>query len=591
VALAGKCDKRFGGFAWTGNPMTGGEREREGRRQPPVLSMDSDTDTPRKGPLAVPGEVVRSSLSPRDTLSASEKPAAGVGGRAGRGAPSPAQSPVKSLASQTQLYESPSRRRIALSQNNNFGDSEHTLVYVEARVAESQSQRTAPYVEPCGTARTDRSSQQLQAASLGGSRAAGHGGRRPEESLSIARVRDLQEDQTLDGGSDSKGEGREAVGGVDCEYYQALLPNMSSQLTPASQSMASQTQQRYDKLTTFGPETLHRFVPFGQLHRASSESGGRDLQSSPMADAGPVPAQGQTVMKTRLAVADLPKSVADASRGSVTSTPEEVSQMSPKACRLAVSEQGMQETHNFSLSLEDQGRKIKEQSIQEGAPLGEAAEQQRERREQPIASKGKAAQLEREKALMLTSPALDDLSSQDFRFAVPAGRAPTSAHACAPAPPCGDGKQVPKTGFISSTSVPAPAHPCTAMEEVLPTGAASAPTLLPDAPAPALSGSREASGDQAVIRGCQEGNEPGVIEAGAGSSTRGDSGMDATVLEVSGDVTREGSSGEAAVHQETGNFSERRDAVNGGRSGLDAMDDPSQEESPVSHADSSARFL
>ena len=548
----------------------------------PVLSLDSDTDTPRKGPLAVPGEVVRSSLSPRDTLSASEKPAAC---RAGRGVPSPAHSPVKSLASQTQLYESPSRRRIALSQNNNFGDSEHTLVY-EARVAESQSQKTAPYVEPCGTARSDKFSRQ-KTASPDGSRAAGHDGRRPQESLSIARV----QDQTLAGESDSKGEGREVVGGVDCEYYQALLPNMSSQLTPASQSMASQTQQRYDKLTTFGPETLHRTVPFGQLHRAGSESGGRDLQSLPMADAGSDPAHGQTAVKTGLAAADLPKSLADASRGTATTTPEQVTQMSPKACRLAVSEQGMQETHNFSLSLEDQGRKRKEESIQEAAPPGEGPEQQRERREQPIASKGKAAQLEREKALMLTSPALDDLSSQDFRFAVPAGRAPTSAQACAAAPTCGDSKQVPKTGFISSTTVPAPAYPFTAMEEVLPTGASSAPTLLPDAPAPALSGSREASGDQAAIRVCEEGNEPGVIEAGAGSTTGGDSGMGATVLEVSGDVPGEGGSREAAAHQETGNLSERRDAVHGGRSGLDDMDDPSQEESPVSHADPNARFL
>jgi hypothetical protein len=179
------------------------------------------------------------------------------GGRGRTGAlrvSSPLKSPPKSLhASQTQKYESPGRRRIALSQTNivetlHTQTQQHTLQYIGAQdTPESQrpaeSQYTFPYVRPTGP---NFGQLPLSARDEGG--AIQHDGVRAE---SIGQSgADTCDDVTMLVVTDN--EHRSSAIAFPC--YQPILPNLASQATPVSQT--SQRNDRYSSLTSYGPEML-----------------------------------------------------------------------------------------------------------------------------------------------------------------------------------------------------------------------------------------------------------------------------------------------------------------------------------------------
>ena len=410
---------------------------------PVCLSMDSDTETPRKGLPTAPCEVVRSSLSPRpncdpdadlqapgwvDPQPAGATPLGG-GGRGcigGRGAcftapppadareeaptsPASAKSPPKSMMlSQTQHYESPSRRCLAQFQAKGGEDSQSTLVYA-AGSAGADSQRTLLYAEP----------QQMEP----------DGGPAPRDDVSslhaceggVGRARAACGALCLHdctGGSE-----QETESGAENACYRAL-PDMPSQLTPASQgqSIISQTQNRYAYFSSFGPEMLHERAPCGGPGRAHLS--GSDLRSRESERGhGSEPAAYRC--KEQHALELMPGSGAQVeghglSTGSSARSVGSRSQSSPAACKLSASKQGPQ----GSLSPSEPHKSGEEESkdcvqgaaeIQHTCSAAQAAVPSRN-------GGGRAEQLRREKAMVHELPALDDLMSQDVRFAVPAQR-------------------------------------------------------------------------------------------------------------------------------------------------------------------------
>ena len=417
---------------------------------PVCLSMDSDTETPRKGPPAAPGEVVRSSLSPRPDCdpnadlqasgwvgAAPRGGGGGSGGSGGRGAcftahapadardeaqapPSPAsaKSPPKSMMlSQTQHYESPSRRCLVQFQATGGADSQSTLVYAAGSAsASAYSQRTLLYAEPqqmepeSGPApRDDVSSLHACEGGVGRARAA-CGALCPH-----------------DGTGGSK---QESASGAENPCYRAL-PDMPSQLTPISQgqSITSQTQHRYAYLTSFGPEMLHERAPCGSpgpAHLSGSDLRSRDSERGH----GPEPAAHRC--KGQHALEMMPGSGAQVeghglstgssarSTGSSARSVRSRLQSSPGACKLSASEGGAQESLSLSephKSGEGEGKDCVQGAaeIQSTRSPAQAAVPSRN-------GGGRAEQLRREKAMVHELPALDDLMSQDLRFAMPAQR-------------------------------------------------------------------------------------------------------------------------------------------------------------------------
>ena len=409
---------------------------------PVCLSMDSDTETPRKGPPA-PGEVVRSSLSPRpdcdpnSDLQASGWVGAaprggggGGGGGGGRGAPaataftapapadareeappSPAsaKSPPKSMMlSQTQHYESPSRRCLAQFQATGGADSQSTLVYA-AGSAGADSQRTLLYAEP----------QQMEP----------DGGPAPRDDVSSLHACEGGVGRARvacgalcphDGTGGSK---QESESGAENPCYCAL-PDMPSQLTPASQgqSITSQTQHRYAYLTSFGPEMLHERAPCaspGRAHLSGSDLCSRDSERGH----GPEPAAHRC--KGQHALELMPGSGAQVeghglSTGSSARSVSSRSQSSPGACKLSASEPGAQES--LSLSEPHKSGEGESKDCVQGAT---EIQHTRSPAQAAVPSRnggGRAEQLRREKAMVHELPALDDLMSQDVRFVVPAQR-------------------------------------------------------------------------------------------------------------------------------------------------------------------------
>ena len=193
-----------------------------------------------------------------------------LGGRGRTGAlrvPSPLKSPPKSLhASQTQKYESPGRRRIALSQTNivetlHTQTQQHTLQYIGAQdTPESQrpaeSQCTFPYVRPTGP---NFGKLPLSARDEGGAIQ----NRVRAESIGQSGA-DTSDDVMMQNGCLTDNEHQSSAIAFPC--YEPILPNLASQATPVSQT--SQRHDRYSSLTSYGPEMLHEKYESGIIsHR------------------------------------------------------------------------------------------------------------------------------------------------------------------------------------------------------------------------------------------------------------------------------------------------------------------------------------
>ena len=399
--------------------------------QPACLSMDSDTETPRKGPAGSPhkaehgskGEIVTSSLSPR--CAAVSEACADDEETVGQ---SPVRSPPKSLqgVSQTQKYESPGRRAgggVAFSQPN--GNESQTYPYVaEARVF-ADSQRTMPYVEP----------HRDSAAMLSW--------RQDEQDMSAeGQVRQAPSGRAREGAGDGCVNGRVAEDdGGEGEFpcYQALLPNMASQPTPSSQMLVSQTQERYSRLATFGPELLGHTIT-AQQHSLQMRQNNLPALTLDAADIQP---------PAKIGLGDEEEVKSDSlyqGAGQASPSKRNESLSTPSRCDLGVSEQGMHESINPSLSIKEDacGDKSSQPllssplpvppicalahaaaahgtvAVQDGAGGGAALPTQQLLL--AATAGGKAAQMRREKALVHTSPLLDDLMSQDLRFALPTHR-------------------------------------------------------------------------------------------------------------------------------------------------------------------------
>ena len=399
--------------------------------QPACLSMDSDTETPRKGPAGSPkkaehgskGEIVTSSLSPR--CAAVNEACADDEETVGQ---SPVRSPPKSLqgVSQTQKYESPGRRAgggVAFSQPN--GNESQTYPYVaEARVF-ADSQRTMPYVEP----------HHVSAAMLSL--------RQSEQDMSAeGHVRQAPSGRAREGAGDGCVNGRVAEDdggeeGFPC--YQALLPNMASQPTPSSQMLVSQTQERYSRLATFGPELLGHNIT-AQQHSLQMRQNNLPVLTLDAADIQP---------PVKVGLGDEEEVKSDSLyQGAGKASPSKRNELlyTPSRCDLGVSEQGIHESINPSLSIKEDacGNKSSESllssplpvppicalahaaaahgtvAVQDGAGGGAALPTQQLLL--AATAGGKAAQMRREKALVHTSLLLDDLMSQDLRFALPTHR-------------------------------------------------------------------------------------------------------------------------------------------------------------------------
>ena len=366
----------------------------------------SDTDTPRKGPMVfvTKGEdwlsppISAAAPSPTDAVAAvSQQTGASArkGGSDGSGemaaciAP---RSPVKSsMVSQTQNYESPGRRRVALSQNNNVCEShsQHTLQYQGARLPAETQQQTMIYQ---GHSIEKSSSQE-------------------------ASIRSHAEAPR---NSDLPAAGGEGLALREEERYHAL-PSMASQLslTPASQAIASQSQQRYTKLTTQAPEILH------------SEADFRVTQAVQL-PALPQPAGSAALLPnsdgTCLRVPDLGSSPADAPDAEGCPPVDGDVHVAGQCCNESGAD-GLQRSED-TLSLLQLKPASTEQPKSSNASLPGAVTQMRPtlpdtEHQGPLAGQsaggGKVAQLRREKERMQTthaSTSLDVLMSQGSCFIV-----------------------------------------------------------------------------------------------------------------------------------------------------------------------------
>ena len=378
----------------------------EGAAHAALLPADpqSDTDTPRKGPMmfVTKGEdwlsppISAAAPSPTDAVAAVSQQtgaSARTGGSDGSGemaaciAP---RSPVKSsMVSQTQNYESPGHRRVALSQNNNVCEShsQHTLQYQGARLPAETQQQTMIYQ---GHSIEKSSSQE-------------------------ASIRSHAEAPR---NSDLPAAGGEGLALREEERYHAL-PSMASQLslTPASQAIASQSQQRYTKLTTQAPEILH------------SEADFRVTQAVQL-PALPQPAGSAALLPnsdgTCLRVPDLGSSPADAPDAEGCPPVDGDVHVAGQCCNESGAD-GLQRSED-TLSLLQLKPTSTEQPKSSDASLPAAVTQPRPTDTQhqgplagPSAGGGKVAQLRREKERMQTthaSTSLDVLMSQGSCFIV-----------------------------------------------------------------------------------------------------------------------------------------------------------------------------
>ena len=437
----------------TAGPAVGGAVPEASARPPAplCLSMDSDTETPRKGPLAPAGEVVKSSLSPRPDSDAGVGPrtprrgdAATRGGGGGGGAVAPARaaetpdeepaaalsqtrSPPKSLMlSQTQHYESPSRRRLAQGQAGGGlpdsqrpgGESQSTLVYA-AGSAGAESQRTLLYTEPQQLTPAGGPASRDDAPSL---RPCGGGAGRTEAASGEQEW--AENGAPTDG---TRGGAQSPARSTDNPCYRAL-PDMPSQLTPASQglSVASQTQQRYTQLSTFGPEMLHERAPSGSTGRAcSTRSGLRSCDPEHSHESGPTALrrEGQHSPEQMPGAGAEAGGHTDLSTGSSTEAESQRSQSPPGTCMLSITEQG---AHGSLRPSQSQNASAGGEGVRavgaQGAAQAPHTPPTIPAAVLPRTGGGRAEQLRREKAMVHEISAPDDLMSQDVRFAVPAQR-------------------------------------------------------------------------------------------------------------------------------------------------------------------------